>query len=455
MFDVVVTGQAEDGFTVEFTRCESKRQYFAGNVERDLLCATIASELTKAHALPVTTIPQTPSNRSAASLPIREERPLRISSMSLGNYRVFGALDIDFHPRLTVLTGRNGCGKTTLLRAVHMAGDGPEYMSFIGPRVSVDDNGEQRPVFPTSADVTFSDAEYNYSWTKDENDKVDFEPHDAGNKPPWTEPDTPFDKFSMIASPVFSLPENGDELAVAAELASHFLSHFGCEVEVIEKSAGNDAQGNGSGVTRPKITVLDNNGTRHDLYKLGDGLHGIASLGLALASMTVATNRAAEVNDLASPAQFVACIDDIELHLHPSWQQRIIPALLDTFPETQFVVATHSQMVLSTVYAENIRCIEIFEDGTASAFSPVEEVIGLHSDTVLAKVLKTMPVPDTEQRKIINEYIELIEAGSGDTQEAAEVMSKIIEVYGKNHPVVIDLERHKLFQEIKARLKNG
>src|SRR5262249_41436262 len=38
----------------------------------------------------------------------------------------------------------------------------------------------------------------------------------------------------------------------------------------------------------------------------------------------------------------VALIDEIELHLYPGWQRRVIPALEQTFPNCQFILTTHS-----------------------------------------------------------------------------------------------------------------
>ncbi|WP_077477170.1 AAA family ATPase, partial [Rodentibacter ratti] len=46
----------------------------------------------------------------------------------------------------------------------------------------------------------------------------------------------------------------------------------------------------------------------------------------------------------------VVLIDEIESHLHISWQTRILPILNKIFPNTVFIVATHSSLVLSQLY---------------------------------------------------------------------------------------------------------
>ncbi|MBP6446782.1 MAG: AAA family ATPase [Saprospiraceae bacterium] len=54
-------------------------------------------------------------------------------------------------------------------------------------------------------------------------------------------------------------------------------------------------------------------------------------------------------------------IDEVDQHLHPSWQRNILPALKETFPSIQFVVTTHSPQVLSFVKEKNILLIDQFK----------------------------------------------------------------------------------------------
>ena len=61
-------------------------------------------------------------------------------------------------------------------------------------------------------------------------------------------------------------------------------------------------------------------------------------------------------------SEAIVLIDEVELHLHPSWQQRILNDLRRTFPNAQFIVSTHSPQVLTTVEPKHI--IELArEDG--------------------------------------------------------------------------------------------
>lgn len=50
-----------------------------------------------------------------------------------------------------------------------------------------------------------------------------------------------------------------------------------------------------------------------------------------------------------SDARGIVLIDEIDLHLHPTWQRLIIPALLRTFPNIQFIATTHSPFVIQSL----------------------------------------------------------------------------------------------------------
>ncbi len=47
-------------------------------------------------------------------------------------------------------------------------------------------------------------------------------------------------------------------------------------------------------------------------------------------------------------SEAMVLIDEIDLHLHPKWQQWLVPDLLRTFPGAKFIIATHSAHVIST-----------------------------------------------------------------------------------------------------------
>jgi len=66
-------------------------------------------------------------------------------------------------------------------------------------------------------------------------------------------------------------------------------------------------------------------------------------------------------------------IDEIELHLHPSWQRTVLPQLTNLFPNTQFILTTHSPIVVQAAIDRNftvLRLIEKNNEVTAQRVSP-------------------------------------------------------------------------------------
>jgi AAA domain, putative AbiEii toxin, Type IV TA system/AAA domain len=76
-------------------------------------------------------------------------------------------------------------------------------------------------------------------------------------------------------------------------------------------------------------------------------------------------------------------VDDVDLHLHPSWQREVVPKLARAFPRLQFVLTTHSPIVVGTLRPENIFLTEADGDGPSVVRQIKEPVYGLNADQVL------------------------------------------------------------------------
>lgn len=89
--------------------------------------------------------------------------------------------------------------------------------------------------------------------------------------------------------------------------------------------------------------------------KLSDqsaGYQSILWMVMDLAFRTVTLNP--QINLDLSPIKGVVLIDEIDMHLHPKWQWKIVDALTKTFPEVQFIAATHSPSIISSCKEGNI-----------------------------------------------------------------------------------------------------
>jgi predicted ATP-binding protein involved in virulence len=93
----------------------------------------------------------------------------------------------------------------------------------------------------------------------------------------------------------------------------------------------------------------------------------------------------------------VVMIDELDLHLHPRWQRRVIHDLKTTFPSLQFIATTHSPQLIGEALPEEIRLL----DGDETTNPPrsfgidssriLEEVMGARSrDAAVEELLKRL-----------------------------------------------------------------
>lgn len=144
----------------------------------------------------------------------------------------------------------------------------------------------------------------------------------------------------------------------------------------------------------------------------------------------------------------VVVVDEIDMHLHPQWQQQILGSLRAAFPLIQFIVTTHSPHVLSTVPAECIRAIRV-EAGQGIITTPQSQTQGVSSADILASVMGVDAIPQIEVVKKLGHYYALIEDGQSDTEQA-KAIRKILDVhFGERHPVMLDCDRLIRFQKFK------
>lgn len=133
----------------------------------------------------------------------------------------------------------------------------------------------------------------------------------------------------------------------------------------------------------------------------------------------------------------IVLIDEIELHLHPSWQQKIILILRESFPNIQFIVTTHSPHVLTTVEAECIRSIYIDHENKFTYEIP-KFTKGAESNVVLEDVFYVDPRPqDVDEVKWLDQYIKLVNNDEWDSEEAKKLRTRL-DIWGKNKETELD-----------------
>ena len=135
----------------------------------------------------------------------------------------------------------------------------------------------------------------------------------------------------------------------------------------------------------------------------------------------------------------VVVIDEIDLHLHPQWQQTIISDLNIIFPKIQFIVSSHAPAVINSVAKEQIRILD-----NGEIYMPAAQTYGRNANSILREVMKVSERPmDIKQRmNLFYSYMD-----ENNYQEADKILTEIESIVGTTDPDIaaartsLDLEK--------------
>jgi predicted ATP-binding protein involved in virulence len=195
--------------------------------------------------------------------------------------------------------------------------------------------------------------------------------------------------------------------------------------------------------------VSDKVSEKLELEQLSGGYRIVLAMAADLAIRMVLANPHLK-DQLQSEA--IVLIDEIELHLHPEWQQRIIGDLRRTFPNAQFIVSTHSPQVLTTVTPEHIVHLRATDDGIV-AEQETEPTFGAKAGNVLSAVMGVDERPDNEFTKRLKRYQAMIADGAGETPEAKELRAELEQLSLDPQLAALDIEitRRRVMRELAAK----
>ncbi len=143
----------------------------------------------------------------------------------------------------------------------------------------------------------------------------------------------------------------------------------------------------------------------------------------------------------------IILIDEVDLHLHPSWQQRILGDLRRTFPNLQFVVTTHSPQVVSSVPQE---CVRILDHGTI--LDAAIQTQGVESQDILAQIFGTAAAPQQDEFvKLLDEYARIAAAEQTDSERRRTMYEKLARHFGEHYAPLQRIELHRKFMERRRR----
>ncbi len=126
--------------------------------------------------------------------------------------------------------------------------------------------------------------------------------------------------------------------------------------------------------------------------------------------------RAAQLNPhlgdkVALETPGIVLIDELDLHLHPAWQMRVLDDLMRAFPKVQFIVTTHSPQIMSAAPPHSVRLLD-----TAHTVHRVNRLRGRDTNSILEDILD-VPERPLRWKKKLEELARLIEDESLDAAD--------------------------------------
>jgi len=119
----------------------------------------------------------------------------------------------------------------------------------------------------------------------------------------------------------------------------------------------------------------------------------------------------------------ILIIDEIDAHLHPSWQQRIIPVLIERFPNLQIFFSTHSPLMLAGLRTGQVHLLHREGDGKVTVTRNEEDIVGWSADEILRAFMGVRSPTDLNTAQSVARLQELRSRGQLSSEEEQELNS--------------------------------
>lgn len=174
------------------------------------------------------------------------------------------------------------------------------------------------------------------------------------------------------------------------------------------------------------IIVVMSDGTPQMFRNLSDGQRIMLTMIGDLAKRAITLNPHMG-RDVLKRTVGIVTIDELDLHLHPRWQRRVIQDLKTTFPGIQFIATTHSPQLIGEALPEEIRVLANWD------VSEPTHSFGVDSSRILQEVMLVSP-RNVETQKLLTDLAERID--KEDLPAAKQLVGQIAAKLGENDPEV-------------------
>lgn len=407
-----------------------------------------------------------------------------LNNIQVQNFHGIRDINVDFKPGMNVIIGKNGAGKTSLLEAMKVSlsqsfssinGVGIHLLENADVHYEMRMSGETTSnieyFFPVSilADIKYGESNYSLDIKKENSadrsrfSRVGFSEvllsllKDENSKLPFIY----YNSSDRVASKT-TIRGNEDNVTISVKRNMRTDGYLGAldglvypdnlrkwclKMEMIEYQENkkvweylqfrkivsdfiiNLAELKGEGQIYYSMKagdlVFKRTGKETAIHDMSAGYQTILYLIADIAYRLSLLNPSSDYN--ANEAEGIVVIDEIDLHIHPEWQWKILNVFQTLFPKIQFIVATHSPMIISSARNANLimlrDCSEV--DYLESAYGyDIEEVLALRQQS------------DDKPKEIEERYSSLQNALDANDDAKAQEIVKITKLeFGEDSAV--------------------
>lgn len=371
-----------------------------------------------------------------------------IKKLHVKGFRCFNELDVEFNKGFNFIVGKNGCGKTSLLRAIILSYsvnnmEDSRYEESFETWIDIlqNDKVDRIGVLPNRQYATIKNlyrTNPNISMIKPPSDGVDNTYYqydiDKINFCPMVlgafrrieyktiegmrrELNIRDSRQEYIRNAPYNL--NGGILPNVKQWMINRYFQIDKDWAIIEKQnwewlISNLSKLGPSNVDfefisierelEPKFKV--NNKICY-LEELSSGFQSVLSIVLSIFEWVERTNAGEDM--IVKNAKGTVIIDEVDVHLHPEWQLTLKNSLQTIFPNIQFIVTTHSPHMIATASDGEIIILDDIDSGVINVTTNNRSYSGWNTDQILEDVMGVKSLSNKVYEVLVSEAMENIE----------------------------------------------